>query len=66
MYLHYDIKQLSEKRIKAHTYKAREAIDEAISAVSEAIAFNRHYDLFISDEKIEVAYKTYKDVFWLF
>lgn len=64
--LHYDVRQLCDKRIEAKTYKAREALDEAINEVSEAIAFNRHYEMSISDEKIEIAYKTYKQVYWLF
>lgn len=55
MYIHYDVRQLLDKRIEAHTYKAR-----------EAIAFNRQYTLSVNDNNIVVAYKTYTNTYWLF
>ena len=66
MYIHYDVRKLLDKRVEAHTYKAREAIDEAINDVNEAIAFNRQYKLSVNDNNIVVAYKTYTNTYWLF
>ncbi len=64
--LHYELKQLSDKRIKCTTITAREAIDKAIDEVCEAIGLHRAHTLTINDYSVEVAYGTYSNTYYLF
>ena len=64
--LHYELKQLSEKRIECKTLTARENIDKAIDDVCEAIGLKRPHTLTINENSVEVAYGTYTNTYYLF
>lgn len=64
--LHYELKQLSDKRITCTTITAREAIDKAINEVCEAIGLHRAHTLTINEYSVEVAYGTYSNTYYLF
>lgn len=64
--LHYEIKQLCDKRITCETITARENIDKAIDEVCEAIGLHRAHTLTINKFSVEVAYGTYKNTYYLF
>lgn len=63
---HFEIKQLSDKYITCKTIKAREAVNEAMNELSEAISMNRKHELTINEYNIEIAYGTYVLTYWLF